>query len=255
MTFHRWSIPLIAWLALGCTGPRPGQQVASYREPLAGSRQLVVVRTPSWESASGTLQSYVRSDEGSPWQRVGTEAAMTLGAKGLAWGRGLHGEASGEGPIKFEGDMKSPAGAFALGAVFGLAPREAGSRFAMPYIALDSTVECIDDPGSRYYNLIVDRRVVSEVDWSSSERMDRVGDDYAWGVVVEHNRDPRAPGKGSCIFIHVWGGPTKATEGCTSLDEGRLLELLEWLRPAARPVLVQLPEPLYQRLRAAWSLP
>ena len=255
MSLWTWGVVLVSSLAAGRGGGPAIQQVPSYREPLARSRQLIVVRTPSWESASGTLQTYARADADSPWQRVGLEAAMTLGAKGLAWGRGLHGEAAGAGPVKKEGDMKSPAGVFSLGAVFGLDPREAGGRFAMPYIALDSTVECIDDPMSRYYNLIVDRRTVSEIDWSSSERMRRVGHDYAWGVVVEHNRDPRAPGKGSCIFIHVWGGPTKTTEGCTSLDEGRLLKLLEWLRPAQRPVLVQLPEAEYQRLRSVWKLP
>ena len=255
MSLWTWGVFLVSCLSVNYEGGPTIQQVPSYREPLAGSRQLIIVRTPSWESASGTVQTYARTDEDSPWRVVGQQAAMMLGAKGLAWGRGLHGEALGDGPVKSEGDMKSPAGVFSLGAVFGLAPREAGDRFAMPYFALDSTVECVDDPMSRYYNLIVDRRTVSEVDWASSERMRRVGHDYAWGVVVEHNRDPRAPGKGSCIFIHVWGGPTKTTEGCTSLDEGRLLQILEWLRPAERPVLVQLPEPESQRLRTAWRLP
>ena len=255
MTFRQHAVCLIACLAVGGSVPVYSQPLPSYREPLAGSRQLLLVRTPLWESASGLIRAYVRMSEDSAWEPVGEEAALTLGAKGLAWGRGLHGEAFGDGPVKSEGDMTSPAGVFPLGAVFGLASREAGSRFAMPYIALDSTVECVDDPRSRYYNLIVDRRTVSEVDWKTSERMRRVGDDYAWGVVVEHNRDPRVPGKGSCIFIHVRGGPTKPTEGCTSLDEGRLLKLLEWLRPDSRPVLVQLPEAKYRGLKAAWKLP
>lgn len=255
MSVRQRAVCLIACLALGGSVQLYSQPLPSYRDPLAGSRQLVLVRTPSWDSPSGLMGAYVRTDEDSPWEPAGEASAITLGARGLAWGRGLHGEASGEGPVKSEGDMKSPAGVFPLGAVFGLAPRAAGSRFSMPYIALDSTVECIDDPDSRYYNLIVDRRTVSEVDWASSERMRRVGDDYAWGVVVEHNRDPRVPGKGSCIFIHVWGGPTTPTEGCTSLDERRLLEMLEWLRPASRPVLVQLPTAEYQRLKSAWKLP
>jgi D-alanyl-D-alanine dipeptidase len=244
-------------LALGilvaCRSPQT--EVPAFKDPLHGSRQLIVVRTPSWDGMEGRVRAYQRSDLESAWEAVGDEAAIALGAKGLAWGRGVHGGALGEGPVKHEGDMRSPAGAFTLGAVFGLAPQPAGARFAMPYIALDSTIECIDDPGSRYYNLIVDRRKVAEVDWHSSEHMQRVGEDYAWGLVVEHNRDPRTAGMGSCIFLHIWGGPTKGTEGCTSLDEGRLLALLEWLRPADMPMLVQLPESEYERLAHAWGLP
>jgi D-alanyl-D-alanine dipeptidase len=253
---HLLAVVLMVLLVglLSC-GSQERDRTAAHRDPLHGSRQIVVVETPSWESSEGTLRTYERADQTSPWVPVMEQTAMVLGADGLAWGRGLHGEALGDGPVKVEGDMRSPAGVFPLGAVFGLAPESAGERFVMPYIPLDSTTECIDDPSSRYYNLIVDRSAVAEVDWKSSEHMQRVGHDYAWGVVVEDNRDPRVPGKGSCIFIHIWGGPTKVTEGCTSLDEEHLLMLLEWLRPAAKPLLVQLPEGEYQRFREQWKLP
>ena len=246
-------IPLIVF-PVACSSPERQEQ-AAFQDPLHRSLQLVVVRTASWDAMEGTVQAFERTDVASSWEAAGDREAIALGAKGLAWGRGVHGDRLGDGPVKREGDMRSPAGAFILGAVFGLEGAEAGRRFAMPYIALDSTVECVDDPNSRYYNLIVDRRAVADVDWTSSERMQRVGEDYAWGLVVEHNRDPRTAGMGSCIFLHIWGGPTKGTEGCTSLDEEDLLEILQWLRPAAVPILVQLPEPEYRRLQQAWGLP
>jgi L,D-peptidoglycan transpeptidase YkuD (ErfK/YbiS/YcfS/YnhG family) len=248
------SLFLVLGLLVSCTAQKT-EPTPALNNPLQASRQVIIVKTPSWDAVEGTVRAYERADLESPWEPVGTEAAIALGAKGLAWGRGVHGEALGEGPVKTEGDMRSPAGVFTLGAVFGLAPRESADRFAMPYIPLDSTIECIDDPSSRYYNLIVDRRNAAELDWKSSEHMQRVGEDYAWGVVVEHNRDPRVAGKGSCIFLHIWSGPAQGTEGCTSLDEGRLLDILEWLRPAAVPMLVQLPEAEYRRRVTAWGLP
>jgi len=46
-----------------------------------------------------------------------------LGRAGLAWGLGLHGNPPFPGPIKREGDGRSPAGAFELSSAFGYAPR------------------------------------------------------------------------------------------------------------------------------------
>ena len=107
---------------------------------------------------------------------------------------------------------------------------------------------------SRHYNLVVDRGGVRDVDWKSSERM-RAVEGYRWGVVVAHNADPPLAGRGSCIFLHIWAGPDKGTAGCTAMAQPNLEELLRWLDARKRPVLVQLPEGEYARLRGAWRLP
>jgi len=73
-------------------------------------------------------------------------------------------------------------------------------------------------------------------------------------MVVEHNA-AAVPGAGSCIFLHIWGGPAKGTAGCTAMAEEDLVRLLGWLDHKESPRLVQLPEAEYARLRAAWSLP
>jgi len=46
---------------------------------------------------------------------------------------------------------------------------------------------------------------------------------------------PGVYGRGSAIFLHVSTG--RATNGCVSLPEARLIRLLRWLRPSAAPVL------------------
>ena len=124
----------------------------------------------------------------------------------------------------------------------------------LPYRPLAPTTECVDDAASRHYNRIVERGGDGAVDWNSSERMRSV-EGYRWGLVVAHNAEPPAPGRGSCIFLHVWAGPGKGTAGCTAMERGSLESLLRWLDPRGRPLLVQLPEAEYARLLSALRLP
>ena len=57
---------------------------------------------------------------GEAW-RLKKEMQAVLGEKGMAWGIGLHPEVR-EKPQKAEGDMRSPAGVFSLGAAYGYDP-------------------------------------------------------------------------------------------------------------------------------------
>lgn len=228
---------------------------AARPHPLAEARQVIVVSTAAWDSAVGVVHTYERESASAPWKLVGGPMAMVLAEKGLAWGTGIHGGALSDGPVKREGDRRSPAGVFSLSAVYGYAPESEASQFAMPYIATDSTTVCVDDPRSVYYNMIVRKTNVSSIDWIHAERMFFSASYYRWGVVIDHNQDPRIPGDGSCIFIHVWGSPTETTTGCTSLREEDVLKICRWLRPNARPVLVQLPQQEYDRFRSVWDIP
>jgi D-alanyl-D-alanine dipeptidase len=114
-------------------------------------------------------------------------------------------------------------------------------------------VECVDDTASAQYNRVVDRSDVKTIDWNSSEHMREV-EGYRWGVVVAHNARA-VPGGGSCIFLHIWAGPSKGTAGCTAMEQPNLEALLRWLDSRKRPLLVQLPHSEYARLGPVWKLP
>lgn len=240
----------LACLLLACAQAAAGKTP----EPLARSRQVLVVTTHGWDDVPGTLRRFERKGEKGAWARVGADVPVAVGRNGLGWGAGLVGAGGAGGPSKKEGDGKAPAGLFALGPAFGFAPSGGAARLRVPYVPLTPTVECVDDTASRKYNLIVDRPAAGEVDWDSSERMRSV-EGYRWGLVVGHNAAPVVAGRGSCIFLHVWAGPGRGTAGCTAMEEARLTELLRWLDPKKVPLLVQLPEGEYARLRAAWRLP
>ena len=241
----------LACVLLACAQSALGRTPA----PLARSRQVVVVTTRGWDDVPGTLRRFERKGAGGAWAQVGREVPVAVGRNGLGWGAGLVDTSAAAGPQKREGDGRAPAGVFALQSAFGFAPRAEVSWLRLHYLPLTPSVECVDDPKSNFYNGVIDRdRLVSAVDWNSSERMRSI-EGYRWGVFVMHNERPVVAGRGSCIFLHVWAGPEKGTAGCTAMEEASLKELLGWLDRKRRPLLVQLPEAEYARLRAAWRLP
>ncbi|MFL5617068.1 MAG: L,D-transpeptidase [Gemmatimonadaceae bacterium] len=233
------------------SGPRP-MRVARIGTPLDGARQMVLVVTSAWDSTSGTLRRYVRESDTNEWRAVGGVVPIVVGRTGVAWDDSQVRPAVGE-PVKREGDGRSPAGAFALDTAFGFDIRQIVSWVRLPYVQLRTTTECVDDDRSTYYNTIVNRDSVARVDWSSSERMREI-EQYAYGVHVAYNAPPR-PARGSCIFLHIWAGPRSVTAGCTAMDQTALKELMGWIDPQRRPMLVQLPASAVARLREDWRLP
>ena len=225
--------------SLGAASPVPAE-----------SRQMLLSVSAGWDETKATVTRYERAGAG--WKHVGSPLAASLGQAGLAWGRGLH---SGrfDGPVKKEGDDRSPAGVFRLREATGYAAAPpAGTR--LPYRQATATLRCVDDPRSAHYNRLVDESSVKK-DWASAEDMRRPDDLYRLVVVVGNNDEPVQAGGGSCIFLHFRETARDVTAGCTAFDKGRMEELLAWLDPAAHPVLVQLPEAFGQKLRALWGLP
>jgi L,D-peptidoglycan transpeptidase YkuD (ErfK/YbiS/YcfS/YnhG family) len=230
---------------------------SSRRNNVDSSTQLIVVTAPDWNSSQATLRRYARANVRAPWKEVGEPITVVVGKNGLAWGTGVMGVNTKEpkpgDPNKKEGDGRAPAGVFQLGTVFGYTTQPMPG-WKMPYLYLNSSVECVDDTNSKFYNQIVDRSKVAP-DWNSSERMLRSDDLYRWGVLVAHNYGLAEQGAGSCIFLHIWRGPGQPTVGCTAMPQSDLESLIAWLDPARTPLLVQLPATEYKELRKSRHWP
>lgn len=250
----RARIAVLAWAAVFAAGCAPAVRVAAHPAPapLAASGQLLVVVTPGWDATTGTLRRFTRSTAGA-WQPEGDAIAIVVGRTGLAWGDESLAPSAAQ-PIKREGDGKSPAGAFPLDTAFGFAPRADLAWMRLPYVTLAPTTDCVDDDQSTYYNTVVDRAAVPRVDWNSAEHMREISL-YRMGVIVGYNANPPRRGRGSCIFLHIWSGPQSVTAGCTAMDASALEAVVRWLDRSRRPVIVQLPEAEYDRLRPVWGLP
>ncbi|KPH02315.1 D-alanyl-D-alanine dipeptidase [Pseudomonas sp. RIT-PI-q] len=212
------------------------------------SNQLIVVTSKNWTDTQGTAQRYVR--QGNRFEKYQASFPVVLGKNGLAWGKGLTRVDQREGPLKREGDGKAPAGIFKLGTAFGY---DSLADTKLPYLALTSTTECVDDSQSKRYNELVDGATTAK-DWNSSEHMRGMDELYRKGIVIEHNM-PASPASGSCIFMHIWRSPTSPTLGCTAMNQADISRLFSWLDPRQSPLLIQLPEQEYEQLRESWNLP
>ena len=242
----------IACLALqvGCASLNPGSHEASHWRQ---ARQLVLVTTADWNADRGVLRRYERATHG--WKQIGDAQPVLVGRSGSAWGLGLH-DAHHPGPVKREGDGRSPAGVFTIGEAFGYAPT---ATTALPYAPMQASNYCVDVSGSPLYNRIVDANVVDAAAVAgATEPMRRDlhdGDQrYRLGFVIEHNARA-APMAGSCIFAHLWKSPDDPTTGCTAMAPAVMETVLAWLRPERDPVFVLLPLAEYAQLRSDWNLP
>jgi L,D-peptidoglycan transpeptidase YkuD (ErfK/YbiS/YcfS/YnhG family) len=243
----------LAALGLALLGPGCNPACAVTPVPWHDSRQLVIVTTSDWDANHGVLSTFVRSPEG--WHVAESGVPVTIGRSGSAWGLGLND--AQPGPLKKEGDGRSPAGVFRIGTAFGYS---ATAQTALKYRAATGSDYCIDVETSPLYGRIVDAHDVGEAAVrGSTEPMRRdihAGGDqsYKLGFVIEHN--PAATtGAGSCIFVHLRRAPEQTTAGCTAMDEPAMRKLLAWLRPEQHPVFVLLPLPQYERVKRMWNLP
>ena len=223
---------------------------------LAAARQLILVTSADWGSTTARLQRHARDRSDAPWRPEGAAIPVCLGRTGLAWGIGLHPAAKAPGLVKREGDDRSPAGIFAITALFGDAADGALARSArLRYHHAHEDLKAIDDPASIHYNQLVDQRQVAHRDWQSREDMARPDGRYALGAVIAHNWPRPVAGAGSCIFFHVWAGAGQPTRGCTAASLADVTTVCQWLDGAASPLLAQLPRAELLRRGASWGLP
>lgn len=211
-------------------------------------QQLVVVMPPNSNTVKAQLWKFEK--QGKTWKQIGQAHPVNLGAKGIAWGRGLH--SAKPGRQKKEGDKRSPAGIFRFGMAFGYAPVGA-LPLRMEYQSIDESNLCIEDSKSKYYNQIIDIKDAPQ-DWTGREPMLRNDEQYKWGIFVKQNLPPQALG-GSCIFFHLWRAPGSGTLGCTAMDEPNLLALMRWLDPQKKPLLMQMTAANYKAYQRSFGLP
>lgn len=109
--------------------------------PLANATQLVLVTAKTMNSRTATVRRFARVSADAPWRTVGGPASALIGRKGLAWAYPLRASAGKGEPIKIDGDKRTSAGFFIIGAPFGFAvSRRPG------YLRSRRGTVCVDDP-------------------------------------------------------------------------------------------------------------
>ena len=218
--------------------------------------QVLVGMAEDWNSSHATLSLYEK--KGGEWKQVGKSWPSRLGKKGMAWGRGIHPlpkVAKGE-VLKKEGDWKSPAGAFAIGGVWGY-DRSIKKHRSLAYTRITSRHLWVEDAESKHYNRQVVLKHEPKTEWEKKAQMRQNDPAHALKMFIAHNAPPNVvKGGGSSIFFHIWrdnGG--RPTAGCTVMSEDKLRDLIARIDPDKRPVYVLLTKADYARYRKAWGLP
>jgi L,D-peptidoglycan transpeptidase YkuD (ErfK/YbiS/YcfS/YnhG family) len=183
---------------------------------LEDARRLVLVTAGGMATSAATMRLFRRASPEAPWRPVGEAVPARIGRTGMAWALAFRALRQGDEPIKAEGDKRSPAGVYRIGRSFGFS----GSA-RRDHLRVTPQTVCVDDPRSPAYNTIVSRRQVGPR--VHVERM-RANSNYRQGLVVDYPTDA-ARRAGSCIFIHVWRAPGRATNGCVALPEARVKAL------------------------------
>ncbi|MDD2797461.1 MAG: L,D-transpeptidase family protein [Bacteroidales bacterium] len=144
------------------------------------------------------------------WYDIGINSEVNIGEKGFA-----------SLGCKREGDKKTPMGLFPLGIAFGYIDH---CITGLNYRTIENTHYWIDDPANEAYNTWVDYKPNC-----SSEKMKREDVLYKYGIVIEYNTQPVEKNMGSAIFIHIERAKNSSTDGCVSMPETKLIEILSWL--------------------------
>ena len=235
------------WLTLLAILP-----AAAFELP-ADSSQCLVGIADDWDSSKVTLQLYHKT--GGTWKADNPPWPARLGKNGLAWGNGIHPVPAGA-VTKQEGDLRSPAGVFAIGGAWGYEPT-IRKYPTLPYRQVTPRDLWVEDPGSTRYNqhFLLDHDPATP--WEKKQQMKQSDPAHSLKLFIAHNAAPHAiPHAGSSIFFHIWrAGGTRATAGCTTMDKARLQWLISQIDPARRPLYVLLTQADFQLRRRDWKLP
>jgi L,D-peptidoglycan transpeptidase YkuD (ErfK/YbiS/YcfS/YnhG family) len=236
-------------LALVLAAPHPA---TAFELPATATQCLVGIAN-TWNSSSATLRLYQKS--AGQWKPDGAAWPCRLGRSGLVWGLGIHPVPSGA-TTKQEGDLRSPAGVFTIGGVWGYAPA-IRKHPQLVYRQVTPRDLWIEDPASPQYNRNVILDHEPSTPWEKNQQMKQSDQAHALKLFIAHNAPPKVvPNAGSSIFFHIWrGGGTRATAGCTSMDETKLRSLIARIDPTRHPLFILLPKAEYEKSRTAWKLP
>jgi L,D-peptidoglycan transpeptidase YkuD (ErfK/YbiS/YcfS/YnhG family) len=191
----------------------PHLEIADRLGDEGGAGQLIVVEAARSTDTWAQLQAF---------DRVGDRWVPRFPPVDARIGRG------GVSADRAEGDGTTPAGSFSLTEAFGNGP-DPGS--GLPYRAVHDQDYWVGDSTSPYYNTW--QTGPPNGRFGYAEKLWTMPQSYRHVVVIDYNRSPVVPGKGSAIFLHVWN--ENATSGCVAIDVDRLVEIMRWLDPAKRP--------------------
>ena len=214
-------VPLTASSAGTIVQPRLAScsVVADQAAGTTKSDQLIMVVAPTIHSQSTSLEFFVR--QGVCFRLADGPYPALLGRDGLS----AH---------HHEGDNTTPIGLFGFqSTMYGVLPNPG---VAYRYHRLVCGDWWDEQSSSPLYNHFVHVPCGAKPDFGGgSEALWQTVPSYDYLAVIDYNRNPIIPGRGSAIFLHVSDG--QPTAGCVSIPAADLLRVLRALRPSLHPLI------------------
>ncbi|MGE2722632.1 L,D-transpeptidase family protein [Mycolicibacterium celeriflavum] len=212
------SLLCVGLIALATAPVGQAQTVPWFVKSVGNATQVISVVGVGGSKAK--MDVYQRSGAG--WQAVAAGIPAWIGAKGMA-------------PETHDGEMKTPMGVFTLDFAFGTEPNPGGG---LPYVQVGPDHWWDGDMKSPTYNTMqVCKKAQCPFDTDPASGTENLQiPQYVHAVVMGVNK-ARVPGNGGAFFLHATdGGPTA---GCVAIDDGKLVEIMRWLRPGALIAIAQ----------------
>lgn len=128
---------------------------------------------------------------------------------------------NGIGVKQSEGDSITPFGTFQIEWLW-VRPDRIFAHFPLNTRQTGLRDQWCEDSDAADYN-----QAVLSPQASSTEKLRRSDPLYDVVAVLNFNRNPVIPGKGSAIFLHLWRKPRHPTAGCVAFARHDLLWILQ----------------------------
>ncbi|CAJ1493305.1 L,D-transpeptidase family protein [[Mycobacterium] kokjensenii] len=196
----------------------PGAQadlVPWFAKAVGNANQVISVVGVGGSDAK--MDVYQRGPTG--WQAVAAGIPAHVGSAGMA-------------QKAKSGHPATPMGVFTLPYAFGTAPNPGGG---LQYVQVGPDHWWDGDDNSPTFNTMqVCKKAQCAFNTNASENLEIP--QYKHAVVMGVNT-ARTPGDGAGFFFHTTdGGPTA---GCVAIDDAKLVQIIQWLRPGAVMAIAQ----------------
>ena len=133
---------------------------------------------------------------------------------------------------KYEGDLCTPIGKFTFEYLLYRKDKIKNLKTDIPKKVIKKNMGWCDDPKSEKYNKLI------KFPFSyKAEKLFLNKEIYDLLLVINYNRNPVFPEKGSAIFLHIASKNFKPTKGCIAIKKKDFLKILPLIRKKTKIII------------------
>ena len=133
---------------------------------------------------------------------------------------------------KREGDYCTPVGEFIFESLLYRKDRVKNFKTNIPKKIIKKNMGWCDDPSSRKYN-----KLIKFPFSGTAEKLFLRKKSYDLLLVINYNKRPVVPNKGSAIFLHIADKKFSPTKGCVAIKKNDFLKILQKIEKKTKIII------------------